>query len=1273
MPVIRANRDSVDDRFSVLGFSIRTESPLFEVGVATDPELFRPDGRNRRNRRNFFSSRAGGALRARRGEAVYLLPADVMAGFVGQPRLYFGLATYDESSGGVPNFVQTPTDGHMYVNIAGLTERGLRRMAARPVAGNAGGTAAASLVWGGDARPAGDAAPGTPQAAPRPATPTGAPVGPVPYDDGFGPLTPSSAAASGRPAPGLAAAPTPAAKSLGRSAFGLAEDAGGDDDRGIDGPIPDAAGTDGTPVAAGLVLSAPEYPQARRYVPAAPQNYRATAGTRTIERIVIHITDGGTSINGTIAWFQNPRAGVSAHYVIGQDGEVVQMVAHNDVAWHARSANSTSIGIEHVANTRGLRPTPQQYCASAALVAWLCDRYGIPHDRTHILGHAEADPRTTHTGCPNAVWDWGYYLGLVTSRTCYAPPPPAQAQGLALGRPAVVRAQEIITPFYNPRDPASALTCQNDAFSQAREEWFAGVPNTRIFPHSAICYLERNDGGAGTGFYIGRNRILTACHVVHGATSLTIIPGKNDASEPFGRCSVTNWRPSNRYPAEGSNYDLAVIDNVPIAAPDGRWFEFLNQTPGPGMAMVVCGYSAQSDAVPELTDAINGDMQHLHAGYVKSSAFETFDYPILTLHGASGSPIYHIRQVDGVLQALVAGVHVSGAPAAQGLNRGCFITPAKIDWIEGLTTALGLSGTGGTRPGLGRSLANESFALYWNDVSHVHQTSPMSCWAAAAAMVAGWDRRQSIPDTEVDAKAAIFEAYAKGLYPRDRPQLALAWDLVPEPPACYPVDEFRRLLDTYGPLWIDTLASAAGGGHVRVLIGMESDGNPDGSDTTVLVLDPGTATPNPVRLSFQNFLALYEGRLGNSGDNYQMQILHAADTGGRRPAAMAQALTGQALGTQTVDLDYQVPLIPQPDKRLCWAAAMAMVVAYRRSQERQQSLTLSPESLVNEIGSSLLQSYPGAYNWTLMRGLRDRYRFQEVTVPSNASLYFDPSQWEQWLGQFGPLWVVIVGAPHAVVVAGLRGDTSDPASVSVKILNPWDVRVTFDADPVIFNPANQGYESWQPFNRFASDFGTMAEPDYGNWRILHLPSTAAASQSLAAGRSVWAAPPAPVRAFAAEELGLQQPGRIPGTTLQVRRGQSGRVTWSLEQLQGLKYPDPAPAVVAPTQDQSLSLADWPCLEPDSVPLPLTLTWGYTGAAVGEVRIEPGNPAQIDYACEVNATVEDDDPAPVPGPALAALKVRISYRFIGTSQGNRTAVRDFRIYANGRHDGDSRWD
>ncbi|CAF2935702.1 unnamed protein product [Rotaria sp. Silwood2] len=49
--------------------------------------------------------------------------------------------------------------------------------------------------------------------------------------------------------------------------------------------------------------------------------------------LVLHGTAGG----GTIEWFQNPTSKVSAHYVVGQDGSVTQMVSEDDTAWHNAS------------------------------------------------------------------------------------------------------------------------------------------------------------------------------------------------------------------------------------------------------------------------------------------------------------------------------------------------------------------------------------------------------------------------------------------------------------------------------------------------------------------------------------------------------------------------------------------------------------------------------------------------------------------------------------------------------------------------------------------------------------------------------------------------------------------------------------------------------------------------------------------------------------------------------------------------------------------------
>jgi len=135
---------------------------------------------------------------------------------------------------------------------------------------------------------------------------------------------------------------------------------------------------------------------------------------RNITYIVIHVMDG--YFEGTIDWFQNPDSQASAHYLISQEGEIVQMVREKDIAWHAGNweYNQRSIGIEHEDKGNWDKPnwaTEELYQASAALVRYLCDKYGIPKDRNHIIGHNEV-PGVTKP-CPGPYWDWDYFMGLV--------------------------------------------------------------------------------------------------------------------------------------------------------------------------------------------------------------------------------------------------------------------------------------------------------------------------------------------------------------------------------------------------------------------------------------------------------------------------------------------------------------------------------------------------------------------------------------------------------------------------------------------------------------------------------------------------------------------------------------------------------------------------------------------------------------------------------------------------------------------------------------------
>ena len=143
--------------------------------------------------------------------------------------------------------------------------------------------------------------------------------------------------------------------------------------------------------------------------PAHGGNYTdANRGVPTIDFIVIHIAQG--SYSGTISWFKNPKAEVSAHYVVGRRGHVAQCVRNKDIAWHAGNwhYNRKSIGIEH-AGYAGHWWTRRMYHSSAKLSAYLCRRFNIPVD--HIWGHRIVPGVATR--CPGRRFDRRRYLRLV--------------------------------------------------------------------------------------------------------------------------------------------------------------------------------------------------------------------------------------------------------------------------------------------------------------------------------------------------------------------------------------------------------------------------------------------------------------------------------------------------------------------------------------------------------------------------------------------------------------------------------------------------------------------------------------------------------------------------------------------------------------------------------------------------------------------------------------------------------------------------------------------
>src|SRR5262249_3838349 len=154
--------------------------------------------------------------------------------------------------------------------------------------------------------------------------------------------------------------------------------------------------------------------------------------------------------------------------------------------------------------------------------------------------------------------------------------------------------------------------------------------------------------------------------------------------------------------------------------------------------------------------------------------------------------------------------------------------------------------------------------------------------------------------------------------------------------------------------------------------------------------------PGRIRMPFDEFVQLYEGRVTGRRGVVDVQILHADGSQGRSPAtaapfalslsaaqvrapderrvarrpartsaSAAPRCAARALGT--VAIEHAVQLVPQPNKLACWAASMAMLLSFRRHASYE------PETLAAEVGGSLMSSY----GWDLLQAVRDRYGFTD--------------------------------------------------------------------------------------------------------------------------------------------------------------------------------------------------------------------------------------------------------------------------------------------------------
>lgn len=203
------------------------------------------------------------------------------------------------------------------------------------------------------------------------------------------------------------------------------------------------------------------------------------------------------------------------------------------------------------------------------------------------------------------------------------------------------------------------------------------IPDTTIFPFSAIAYLELyNEANelfaVCSGTFIGPDALLTAGHClwdsangVWNAKRIRVVPGKDEAFEPFGSQFATDWWvPDGFLDTAGSvDFDWGLV-----RLPDDRLTLDTSWLP-----VAVLGTASLQSAV--FTPAIVGYpvdkpaqtmWGHSRRAFEAVDAYRLF-YDIDTSAGQSGSAIWSLSR-EGTL-GYVVGIHTQGSGGV-GANSG---------------------------------------------------------------------------------------------------------------------------------------------------------------------------------------------------------------------------------------------------------------------------------------------------------------------------------------------------------------------------------------------------------------------------------------------------------------------------------------------------------------------------------------------------------------------------------------------------------------------------
>lgn len=922
---IRPNRMEVSDRFPMLGFAVRTDQPDVEaeVVIATDIALLSPQKRTARTAANFYSSREHGMLRVPRGEGVFVVPPEVLARFIGNDRLFFGLATGRAANGGL-HVDALPREGSPYVSLRGFTGRTLRRgFGAAPAT-------TPMLEWTGDAAAPGSEAINGASAASQPANGsmsgsgnTTPPPVPAPYDDGFGPMPAIPAressfrgAGSAMRKAGFRGIPFTAAHQLGlpRGTTAITMSSGTTAQRALEWirekveAIVDAVGDDVSPPSlyrlgsnsADFISTWETVLGAASWIPgggiygflkAIPELARTTDVTLSVgPALDTPLFGGGVGVvfapDGQVALFGQGDINIDA-------GGLLEFVKSLKATLQGKlklGYNHSGLGgFESMAKVAGVSAGAEVVVGAEI---WLDGNgHGLGGAVSVGVGYAlqlAAQDQRTKRGVPFVA---ARQLGLPPSQTAITMSSGTTVQSaLAWIREKV---EAIVDAVGDDVSPPSLYRLGGNS-AKFIDAWETVLGAASWLPGGGVYgFLKEIPAVArATGVTLSIGPALdtpvfgAGVGVVFGPDGQVALFGQGEISIDFDGLKdfITSFKASLQAKLK-LGYNNSGIEGFE------RLGKVASLTAG---AEIVVGAEVWLDS----NGSGLGGAVSIGVGFALQLS-EQDASPAIVAPAVPRGPRERANQIGGPFAMRI------GEALDLGLDPSA-VTPL-LDKLEPSVRPLPLDPAIPATPmRLARPMSGTPWSVHWDGVYVIPQPNPKACWATTIAMLMGWRDQKSYDPATIAQQCG--RDINNGLPWAERDDVARALNLGTVPPQCYLPEGFRSLIEAHGPLYVGKIMSdMIDSGHAVLVTGMYFDG----TDHFVRVADPwdrgvgSPGAPDPYSgthttgsqyiMRFDTFMHEYE--MAASGTPANVQIIYGGVPAGRFINTSTNAPAGYAMAT----------------------------------------------------------------------------------------------------------------------------------------------------------------------------------------------------------------------------------------------------------------------------------------------------------------------------------------------------------------------------------------